>query len=246
MVAATLTATPLTPARALREKKGVNRQRIAGVVVMIAAMAVSAGFWIHSFSDTQAVLVVTRDVPAGAQLTAADLSIAHVRIGDALYQAAVPASDRSSVVGKQLAEPIHAQQLLGRAQLSGQAPLAPDQLAMTIPVSADTATGSIRPGSQVQVIVTTNKGKPDSRAQVVLPRATVYEVSWRDDRGAVNTGAGGAGSIESHGTPTALTLLVSQDAALALSLARWNGDLDVALLPAAAPAAPTAPAEPSR
>ena len=245
MVAATLTATPLTPARALREKKGVNRQRIAGVVVMIAAMAVSAGFWIHSFSDTQAVLVVTRDVPAGAQLTAADLSIAHVRIGDALYQAAVPASERSSVVGKQLAEPIHAQQLLGRAQLSGQAPLAPDQLAMTIPVSADTATGSIRPGSQVQVIVTTNKGKPDSRAQVVLPRATVYEVSWRDDRAAVvNTaGTGGAGSLESRGAPTALTLLVSQDAARALSLARWNGDLDVALLPAAAPAAP---AEPSR
>src|SRR6266508_2539542 len=153
------TATALTPSRALRRPTRINLQRIAGVAVVVAAMAANTGFWMRSFSDTQTVLVAARDLPAGAPLTSGALSVAHVRLGDALYAAVVPASERASVVGKQLAEPLHAQQLLARAQLSGQAPLAPGQLAMTIPVSADAASGSIRPGSQVQVIVTTNKGK---------------------------------------------------------------------------------------
>src|SRR4051794_22070981 len=97
VAAATATATTttaLTPARALRQPTRLNRQRLAGLVVMAVAVAGSAGFWIHTFSDTQEVLVAVHDLPAGAQLTPGDLSVAHVRLGDALYQAVVPASER--------------------------------------------------------------------------------------------------------------------------------------------------------
>ena len=222
-------ATVLTPARALRQPRRFDLRAGIGAVVLVAAAAGNVGFWLVS-SDSNPVLVAARDLPAGAQLTPADLAIAHVRVDDSIYQALVPAGERTGVVGKVLAEPLHARQFLGRAHVSDQPALAPGQLAMTIPVSAETvAGGRIRPGTHVQVLVTTNKGRPESRTQVVLPRVAVYDVG-RDGRASVvNTSATGTTAAEA--APTSLTVVVTQDEALALGHARLNGDLHVALLP---------------
>ena len=46
-----------------------------------------------------------------------------VRVDDAVYRAAVPAEDLPALVGRQLAEPVHARQLLARAQVSARPPL---------------------------------------------------------------------------------------------------------------------------
>jgi Flp pilus assembly protein CpaB len=106
-------------------------------------------------------------------------------------------------------------------------------MALTIQVSSNTAAGGrVRPGDAVQVLATTNKGRPESKTTVVLPRITVYDVG-KDERGAViNTGGSGDVDRDDAAAISSLTLIVSQEQALQLTVAKWNGDLDVALLPA--------------
>lgn len=230
-----MAATALSPTRALRQPRRLDLRAVIGLFLLLVATGGSIAFWSVS-SDTRAILVVTRELPAGATLRATDLAIARVQVDDALYQAAMPGDALTDLVGKQLAEPAHAQQVLSRAQVSTRPPLGPDQLALTIPVSSATAAGGrVQPGDAVQVLLTTSKGKPDSQTSVVLPRVPVYEVGYDDRLTVVNTTA----ATDSESRPTvpgplsSLTLIVTQEQALQLAQAKWNGELDVALLPAA-------------
>ena len=223
----------LTPARALRQPRRLDARALVGLFLLVGATGGSVLFW-QQAADTRAVVVATRDLPAGATLTSSDLAIARVRVDDAIYAAAVPADGLETLVGKQLAEPVHPQQLLVQAQLSTRPRLGPDQVALTIPVSAKTAAGGrIRVGDSVRVLVTRDKGKPESRTEVVLPRVVVYDVGRDDQLTVVNT----AGAADLSGRPAAqgpvgfLTLAVTPDQSLAVAQARWNGELDVALLP---------------
>jgi len=109
-------------------------------------------------------------------------------------------------------------------------------MALTIQVTTDTAAGGlIRPGDLVQVLVTTNKGRPESRTSVVLPRVTVYEVGREDQSTVINTSEQDDADLDDRGSISSLTLIVSQEQALQLTVAKRNGDLDVALLPADGP-----------
>jgi Flp pilus assembly protein CpaB len=199
------------------------------VCLILLATGGSIAFWTFT-SDARAVLVASRDLPAGATLGPSDLAISRVRVDDSLYQAAIPASDLTSLVGRQLGEPIHARQILARAQVSTRPRLGPGQLALTIAISPDTAVGgTLRPGDEVEVLLTTDKDKPDVRTSVVLPRAIVYDVGHATTVGAVNVDA--ANVAVSPGQVRWLTLVVTQDQAVQLARARWAGDLDVALLP---------------
>jgi pilus assembly protein CpaB len=220
----------LTPARALRQPRRLDARAVVGLFLLLLAVAGSLAFW-RSANDTQAVLVATRDRPAGATLAPGDLAVAHLRLDDAVYAAAVPAEQLASLVGRQLAEPVHARQLLVPAQVSTRPRLGPDQVALTIPVAPQTAVGGqLRPGDHVRVIATRDRGRPESRTEVVLGRALVYDVG-RDDRGAVLGGVGDEGERARSGPLSSATLVVSQEEAVRLAHARWNGDLDVALLP---------------
>jgi Flp pilus assembly protein CpaB len=228
-------ATTLTPARALRQPRRLDGRAVAGLFLTAISTFGALLFW-SSASDTRAVLVATRARPAGAQLGPSDLAVARVRMEDALYRVAIPAEERAQVVGRQLADPVHAQQVLVRAQVSARPPLAPDQVAFTIPVSADTAAGlRVRPGDPVQVLATLRKGTADAQTDTVLERAVVYEVAYDDRRGPASVPAPGA---EGDGiwrggaaVPVAITLAVSRAEVNRLATARWNGNLDVVILP---------------
>jgi len=228
----------LAPARVLREPRRIDWRQAVGAFIMVVATAGGITFW-SATSDTRAVLVATRDLPAGARLTEADVAVARVRIDDAMYRAAVPAAEQPSFVGRQLNQPVYAHQLVARAQLSARSPLAPDQMVHTVPISAETAAGGrIRPGDSVRVFVTTDRGKPESRTTVVLARATVYDVGFDDRLGVVSTSsaAGGADAADStsrgpRGRPAWISLSVTEEQALQLARARWNGELDIDLLP---------------
>src|SRR4051794_2032064 len=98
----------LTTARALRRPRRVDPRALVGILLTVAALAGSVAFWV-STSDTRPVVVATRDLAPGATLRESDLSIAYVRMDDQLYGAALPADLLSSLVGRRLAEPIHAQ-----------------------------------------------------------------------------------------------------------------------------------------
>ncbi|MCC6498162.1 MAG: Flp pilus assembly protein CpaB [Propionibacteriaceae bacterium] len=227
-----MASTTLTPRRALRKPWRLDPRALFGLFLMLVSVGGSVVFWTTS-TDTRAVLVATRDRPAGATLGLSDVVVTNVRVDDAIFAAAISAEEQATVVGRQLAEPLHAQQLLARAQLSGRPPLGPGQMALTIQVSPDTAAGgAIRPGDSVQVLVTTNKGRPESRTSVVLPRITVYDVGLDDQTTVINTGGSDDADRDDRGSISSLTLIVSQEQALQLTVAKWNGDLDVALLPA--------------
>ena len=224
-----MSATTLSPTRALRRPRRLDWRALFGLFLLLVATGGSITFWSAS-SDTRALLVATRDLPAGSELATEDLGVARVRVDDAIYQAALPAAELAGLVGKQLAEPVHAGQLLVRAQLSSRPRLGPDQMALTIAVSPETAAGGrLRAGDAVQVLLTTNKGKPDARTAVVLPRATVYDVGHDQRVAVVNTKL--ADRSAAQGAAKWLTLVVSQEQALQLAQAKWAGELDVALLP---------------
>lgn len=242
--------TGLSPARALRQPRRLDARALVGVFLAVLSTVGALVFW-SATSDTREVLVATRELPAGAVVGVADLAVARVRVDDTLYGAALPASERSQIVGRQLAASAFAQQVLVRAQFADRPPLAADQFAMTIPVAADSAVGGrLRPGDAVQVLVTLSKGKPESRTYVALPRVTVYDTGY--DESAAVLGTGGMGSSgapaggRSRGPAATLTLAVTQEQALELARARWNGDLDVVLAPPPpaqnAQGAPAAPA----
>jgi Flp pilus assembly protein CpaB len=184
------------------------------------------------------MLVATRELPAGSRLAPGDLAAVRVRLSDAMLGAAIPASEQGALIGRELAEPVHEQQLLYRAHLGTRPVLSGEQRAMTIPAGPDRAAGGlVKPGDQVMVLVTP-RAPSDASAEVVLPQATVYVVGYDERAGAAGPASGGQSR---RGPITSLTLLVSDGQALQLAKARARGDLDVALLapkdvPAPAPA----------
>jgi Flp pilus assembly protein CpaB len=230
-----MATTTLTPKRALRKPWRIDPRALFGLFLMLVSVGGSVAFWTTS-TDTRAVLVATRDRPTGATLRSSDVAVTNVRVDDEIFVAAVPADEQQAVVGRQLAEPLHAQQILARAQLSGRPPLGQGQMALTIQVSANTAAGGrIHPGDSVQVLATTNKGRPESRTTVVLPRITVYDVGQDERTAVINTGGSDDVDSDTASSVSSLTLIVSQEQAVQLSVAKWNADLDVALLPPEGP-----------
>jgi Flp pilus assembly protein CpaB len=220
----------LTPARALRRPRRADPRALVGVVLTLAALAGSVAFWV-SASDARPVIVATRDLPPGATLRSADVSVAYVRMDDALYRAAVPADMLDGLVGRQLAEPMHAQQVLARAQLADQFGLAPDQVAITIPARADSAAGGrLHKGDAVQVLVTVaDKTRNEVHARPVLERAQVFDVGR--DQSLASSSLASESADTSRGPITSVTLAVSADQARQLAEARRTGDLDILLLP---------------
>src|SRR5438105_14551986 len=102
----------LSPVRAtLRRSRRADPRALIGVFITLAALAGSVAFWVGS-SDARPVLVATRDLAVGSNLRSADLGGAYVRMDDALYRAALPADMLDMLVGRQLGEPVHAQQVL--------------------------------------------------------------------------------------------------------------------------------------
>src|SRR5258708_30104181 len=167
----------LTPARALRRPRRADPRALIGVFVTLAALAGSVAFWVVS-SDARPDLVATRDLPVGTTLGESDLTIAYVRMDDALYRAALPADMLETLIGRPLGEPVHAQQVLARAQVASKVGLAADQVAMTIPARPDSAVdGRLKPGDTVQILVTViDKTRNEAHTRQILDRAQVFEV----------------------------------------------------------------------
>ena len=220
----------LTPARALRRPRRADPRALIGVFVTLAALAGSVAFWVTS-SDARPVLVATRDLPVGTTLRASDLTIAYVRMDDALYRAALPADMLETLIGRPLGEPVHAQQVLARAQVASRVGLAADQVAMTIPARPDSAVdGRLKPGDTVQILVTViDKTRNEAHTRQILDRAQVFEVgrdqSFGSSSATVEPDSSARGSISS------VTLAITADQARQLAEARRTGELDVLLLP---------------
>ncbi|MCA1644320.1 MAG: Flp pilus assembly protein CpaB [Chloroflexi bacterium] len=222
----------LTPARALRARpRRADPRALIGVFITLAALAGSVAFWVGS-SDARPVLVATRELPVGTTLRSSDLTIAYVRMDDALYRAALPADMLEALVGRQLGEPMHAQQVLARAQVAGPPGLVADQVAITIPARPDSAVdGRLRPGDAVEVLVTVvDKTRNEAHTRQVLERAQVFGIGR--DRSFGSSGTNAESDALPPGSITSVTLAISAEQARQLAEARRTGELDVLLLPA--------------
>jgi Flp pilus assembly protein CpaB len=223
----------LSPVRGLRRPRRADPRAIVGVFITLAALGGSVAYW-ASTSDTRGVVVAARDLPAGATLRASDLSVSYVRLDDSLYRAALAADSLDSLVGRELAEPMHAQQVIARAQVADRSGLAPDQVAITIPAHPDSAAnGRIRPGDLVQVLVTVgDKTRGDVHTRLVMDRARVFDVG----REAPIGGSSSASDPEraARAPIASVTLVATPEQARQLAEARRLGELDVVLLPPSA------------
>lgn len=224
-----MAARTLTPARALSKPRSIDVRVWVGLLVaLVAALGVLT--LLSAARKTRPVLVAARDLPAGAVLSAADLSTSHALLDDQVYAVAVPAAQSATLVGRQLADPLYRGQVVARPQVSGKPLLGPGQLAMTVRIDPNkTAVGDLSPGDPVQVLLTTRPGEQGSTTSVALPRVTVYEVR-REKPLAIGLNDED-GSARADEPVVALSFVVSPQQAVALANARHNGELDVALLP---------------
>jgi Flp pilus assembly protein CpaB len=228
----------LSPARALRTPRRADPRALIGVFLTLAALAGSVAFWVGS-SDARPVLVATRELAAGTTLRSSDFATAYIKMDDRVYAAAVPAEALESLLGHQLGEPMHADQVLSAAQVASRVALAADQVAITIPARPDSAVdGRLRPGDAVRVLVTVaDKARGEAHARTVLERAQVFEVGRDQTFGSSATASpSGAGfGSDADGLPrgsiASVTLAVAADQARQLAEARRLGELDVLLLP---------------
>jgi Flp pilus assembly protein CpaB len=227
----------LSPTSALRRKpRRADPRALMGIVLTLAALAGSVAFWVGS-SDARPVLVATRDLAAGTTLRSSDFATAYVRMDDSLFRAAVPAEALDSLVGRQLGEPMHAQQLVARAQVSVPVGLAADQVAITVPARPDSAVdGRLRAGDSVQVLVTvTDKARSEAHARTVLERAQVFAVGREQSFGSSGSSASANLTADGDGSPrgaiASITLAVTPEQARLLAEARRSGELDLLLLP---------------
>lgn len=222
---------PITEPRALRRPRTRDWRLVAFVALILVSTAGIVNL-LNRADDTRGVLVAARDLPAGTRLGPGDLVEARVRVDDRFYAAALPAAEAARLAGQTLTAPVYANLPLARAQLTGANRLEADQVAMTIAVKSEVAVGGrLRPGDEVLVLVTTDKGKPGVKTRVVLDRVRVYDVGFEERL----RGIGAAGGSERDAGPLAsLTLVLTHDQAGALAEAKWSGDLDVVLLPTVA------------
>lgn len=227
-------AQPLTPVRPISKPRRIDLRLVLGVLLLLIGIGGSILFY-SSNADTQAVLVATRDLSVGATLREEDLAAARVRLDGSLYTAAIPASQLAEIINKPVGAPVYAQQVLVRAQLADPPRLATGQVAMTIAVKAEAAVGGkLKPQDLVQVLVTTDKGKPGSQTELVLDGVAIYSVGYDERLSAA--GGGATASERSNGAITSVTLVLTPAQAVLLARAKHNGELDIALLPQREPA----------
>jgi len=245
-VASRLPPLGLTPEQAVRKHaRRLNVRVLAGVACVLLAFTGFLLIAAASSPQTHGVVVATRDLPAGARLRRADLAVAQAQLPEAQARTFISADGLASTEGQVLLSPVAAQQILARTQLanSPQSVLQPGFVRMTVPVRPDTAVGgALRPGDTVSVLATIDKGKPTAQNRLVLDHVLVDQVGQADSLTGTGLAPAGDSVPTTPARPTRpiawVTLQVPEASASSLSLARWNGELElIQVLPVDASAA---------
>lgn len=156
--------------------------------VVLAGLGALAGAWVFtSFSHQVSVLEVTRNLPPGTQITAADL--APVTISATSGVKTIPARQEAQVTGLTAAVGLRAGTLLIPTDLtSALVPAAGQQLVPVALKSDQIPASGLAPGEQVLVVPTPGAAGQQASAQMVLAQpvpATVYRVAGPDQNGNV-------------------------------------------------------------
>lgn len=217
---------PLTPSRALHRPRRLDMRALLGLFVMLATLGGSIVVW-SSATAGRDVLMAANDLPNGATLTAADLLTVSVRVDPQEADGLVPATQLHTLVGRTLREPLARHAFLSPAAVAVQPKIGPDEMELTITVTAQTALdGRLQPGDTVAVLATENKGTPQSQTTVLIDQARVREIGY--DPSSANVSASSTGANPPAEAIRSVTLLLTRPQAVEVAHAKWNGELDVA------------------
>jgi pilus assembly protein CpaB len=204
-----------------------RRQRLLATVLL----ALAAGTLAHALTagppQARAVVGVARDLPAGHVLTAGDVEVVSLPVGE-VPDGAVPAA--SPVTGRVLASPVRRGEALTDARFPGPGLLAgagPGLLAVPVPVDGPLPSGLVHPGDAVAVLVGTSaQGEGEGDGEVLLHSARVLMVSAPGAHG----GLLGASCTSGAATgASGVVVVLALDSAQASRVAGVVGDRAVTL-----------------
>jgi hypothetical protein len=163
--------------------KGRRRPLMLALGLALVAVGALTSVWlVSSASQRVPVLVLARDVPYGAPITAADLTTTDVSVDPNV--ATIPASELDTVVASVAATTLSAGSLLSRAELTAAAPPAAGQVLVGVAIPATRMpAGGLAPGDRVLVVDTpAAEADPSAVAPATIP-ATVVRVGGMDVNG---------------------------------------------------------------
>jgi SAF domain-containing protein len=168
--------------------KRERRSSLAALCIVLAVVCALCAAWaVNAASERAKVLAVTRDVPAGQALTAADITIAEVSADAALSP--LPAADKASVLGKRAAVDLRKGGLLLSSQLAAGTGLGDDKQQVGVLVKRGQApAGTLAPGDKVLAVTTPAQGSAATTKDDTSPTSietVVVSVSRPDASGAV-------------------------------------------------------------
>jgi hypothetical protein len=156
---------------------------------MLAGAGALAGAWAFTAAVHRTdVLAVTRDIPAGTRITAADLAPVPVSASGITV---IPARQETQVTGEVAAVPLRAGSLLVPADLTTTTVPGPGQQLVPVALkSSQLPASGLVPGEQVLVIATPGAAGQAASGSGQAPLAqdvpaTVYRVSAPGDSGTV-------------------------------------------------------------
>lgn len=165
-------------------RRRVRRGWVAAGVLLIVLSALGSATLFRALGPAQEHLAVAREVPAGAQVTAGDLSV--VRFSSTPGLATVPAADADQVVGRYAAVTLTAGSLLSPQQLTERPVPGPGEHLVAVRLSRDDLPGgALRPADPVLLVATDGGGPATAAADE--PRAfdaVVHRVAPAEGRGS--------------------------------------------------------------
>ncbi len=203
----------------------VDRRMLAGVLLVVVSLAGGLLLW-RSATDTTPILIAARDIPPGHVIQRDDLTIGEARLDGGLASLALTEADLDAAVGRTTRTTLHAGEMVVHPDLASGPVLGADEVAVTIPVAADTTYPGLRPTDEVALLATTNRGKPESRTVALLDRATVFAVGL--ERRVIRTTA--SDDPNDGATVANITLAVPRSEAEAIAHAVANATITVVLL----------------
>jgi hypothetical protein len=201
-------------------RRRMRRGWMAFGVLAIVLSALGSATLFRALGPSGEYLAVARDVPAGAQVTRADLI--EVRLPGAPGLAPVPAREADRVLGMYATVPLAAGTLVSLSQLTDERVPGPGEQLVAVPLARDQVPGrTLRPGDPVLLVATTGGQAAGGRGDEP-PRTFAGRVHDVQDGGARG------------GTLVVSVLVAERDGASVASLAA-AGRVAVVLVPGAAP-----------
>lgn len=155
--------------------------RVIGGVLLLALSVFLGATLIGSSQRTTGILAATGDLAAGTVLTAADVTVVHVNVGDA---ASRYVSEENVIAGKALSHPVRGGELLPVGALEEL----PSARLLALSVPPDGMPPGVQHGSVVDIYLTTGTGEKVKTLLLskAVPVQSVLEPSSGALSGAVN------------------------------------------------------------